>query len=420
MIAEIKLWGTLVGYLSDDAENNIHFTYDPSFVSRGVEISPITLKIRREPYSFPRLTSDTFRRLPGLFADSLPDKFGRRVINEYLLSIGRDKNSLTPIEELLYIGSRGMGALEYHPHLDDTLSESSEIRIEDIANAAKDVLKRRSDAATKPEIGRLRELIKIGSSAGGAKAKAIIAYNEETGVYRSGQIDAGNGFTYWIIKFDKLDKEDLNSFFDSYQTREEYAYYLMAKAAGIDMAESRLLQESGDYHFMTKRFDREGNRRLHVQTLCALQHLPVGSPRELCTYDALFDTAEAIGLKYEEREELFRRMAFNVYNREMDDHTKNFSFLMTEDGTWHLAPAYDLTGCHFSAADAQFDDWQNQHALSVNGKFSGIGDDDLLAVAEKYAIGTAPNVLSRIRDVFDQRKDILPSRHEPEKKVGAQ
>ena len=385
MIAEIKLWGTLVGYLSDDAENNIHFTYDPSFVSRGIEISPITLKLRREPYSFPRLNSDTFRRLPGLFADSLPDKFGRRVINEYLLSIGRDKNSFTPIEELLYIGSRGMGALEYHPHLDNTLSESSEIRIEDIANAAKDVLKRRSDATMKPEIGRLRELIKIGSSAGGAKAKAIIAYNEETGVYRSGQIDAGNGFTYWIIKFDKLDKEDLNSFFDSYQTREEYAYYLMAKAAGIDMAESRLLQENGDYHFMTKRFDRyvDGNGKLqkvHMQTACGLTHIDYADKRNF-SYGTLFRVLEELGCDYSDKLELFRRMTFNVIASNYDDHSKNFSFLMDRSGKWRLSPAYDLTYSNDPNSN-----YINNHQCLINGKFDGITEEDLFAVGREAGL----------------------------------
>ena len=193
MIAEVKLWGTLVGYLANDEENNVYFTYDPSFIARGIEISPIMLPLRRESYSFPRLTSETYRTLPGLFADSSPDKFGRKAINEYLISIGRDKNSLTPIEKLLCIGKRGMGALEYYPHLDGSLDESTEIRIEDIANAAKDVLKRRSESEIMPEIGKLRDLIKIGSSTGGAKAKAIIAYNETTGVYRSGQIDGEGG-----------------------------------------------------------------------------------------------------------------------------------------------------------------------------------------------------------------------------------
>ena len=221
MIVEVKLWNTLVGYLSADSENNIFFTYADAFIERGIEISPITMRLRKEPYSFPLLNRETFKGLPGVFADSLPDKFGRKVINEYLISIGRDKNSLTPLEELTYIGNRGMGALEYHPVLDKSLSESDEITINQIAYAAREVLQRRSSAEMKPEIGKLRDIIKIGSSAGGAKAKAIIAYNEKTKTYKSGQIDAGPGYTYWIIKFDKLDKEDSNSFFDSYQTREE-------------------------------------------------------------------------------------------------------------------------------------------------------------------------------------------------------
>ena len=360
MIAEVKLWGTLVGYLANDEENNVYFTYDPSFVARGIEISPIVLPLRREPYSFPRLTSETFRTLPGLFADSLPDKFGRKVINEYLISIGRDKNSLTPIEELLYIGKRGMGALEYYPHLDGSLDESTEIRIEDIASAAKDVLKRRSESEIKPEIGRLRDLIKIGSSAGGAKAKAIIAYNETTGVYRSGQIDAGEGFTYWIIKFDRLDKEEKDSFFDSYQTREEYAYYLMAKSAGINMSECRLLKEGDDYHFLTKRFDRyvdeKGTlKKLHMATACGLAHIDYADKHNF-SYSTLFSILERLGCPF-------------------DDHSKNFSFLMDREGKWRLSPAYDLT-----YANDPNSNYINNHQCLVNGKFEGITIDDLLKV----------------------------------------
>lgn len=385
MIAEIRLWGTLVGYLSDDDENNVHFTYDPSFVSRGIEISPIMMKLRREPYSFPRLNNETFRGLPGLFADSLPDKFGRKVINEYLLSIGRDKNSLTPIEELLYIGSRGMGALEYHPHLDGSLDESTEIRIADIANAARDVLKKRSDAELKPEIGRLRDLIKIGSSAGGAKAKAIIAYNEETSAYRSGQIDAGPGFTYWIIKFDKLDKEDLNSFYDSYQTREEFAYYLMAKAAGISMSESSLIKEGEDYHFMTKRFDRyvDGNGRLqklHMQTACGLTHIDYADKHAL-SYETLFRILEQLHCDFEDKYELFRRMTFNVMASNYDDHAKNFSFLMDRRGQWRLSPAYDLTYSNDPNSN-----YINNHQCLINGKSEEITAEDLLAVGLKAGL----------------------------------
>ena len=379
MIAEVKLWGTLVGYLANDEENNVYFTYDPSFIARGIEISPLVLPLRREPYSFPRLVSETYRTLPGLFADSLPDKFGRKVINEYLISIGRDKNSLTPIEELLYIGKRGMGALEYYPHLDGSLDESTEIHIEDIATAARDVLKRRSQSEIKPGIGRLRDLIKIGSSAGGAKAKAIIAYNEQTGVYRSGQIDAGEGFSYWIIKFDKLDKEDKDSFFDSYQTREEYAYYLMAKAAGINMTECRLLKEGDDYHFMTKRFDRYVDekgilRKLHMATACGLAHIDYADKHNF-SYGTLFSILDRLHCPFEDRYELFRRMVFNVMASNYDDHSKNFSFLMDREGKWRLSPAYDLT-----YANDPNSNYINNHQCLVNGKFEGITIDDLLKV----------------------------------------
>lgn len=385
MIAEAKLWGTLVGYLANDGENNIYFTYDPSFIERGIEISPIMMPLRREPYSFPRLTSETYRTLPGLFADSLPDKFGRKVINEYLISIGRDKNSLTPIEELLYIGNRGMGALEYYPHLDGSLNESTEIRIEDIANAARDVLKRRSESGIKPEIGRLRDLIKIGSSAGGAKAKAIIAYNEKTGVYRSGQIEAGEGFSYWIIKFDKLDKEDKDSFFDSYQTREEYAYYLMARKSGINMSECRLLKEGDDYHFLTKRFDRcideKGVlRKLHMATACGLAHIDYADKHNF-SYSTLFSILERLGCPFEDRYELFRRMVFNVLASNYDDHSKNFSFLMDREGKWRLSPAYDLTYANDSNSN-----YINNHQCLVNGKFEGITLEDLLKVGREAGL----------------------------------
>ncbi|MBQ7250384.1 MAG: type II toxin-antitoxin system HipA family toxin [Bacilli bacterium] len=393
MIAEVKLWGTLVGYLANDEENNVYFTYDPSFIARGIEISPIVLPLRREPYSFPRLTSETYRTLPGLFADSLPDRFGRKVINEYLISIGRDKNSLTPIEELLYIGKRGMGALEYYPHLDGSLEESTEIRIEDIANAARDVLKRRSKSEIKPEIGRLRDLIKIGSSAGGAKAKAIIAYNESTGVYRSGQIDAGEGFSYWIIKFDKLDREEKDSFFDSCQTREEYAYYLMARSAGINMTECRLLKEGDDYHFMTKRFDRyideKGTlRKLHMATACGLAHIDYADKHSF-SYGTLFSILDRLHCPFEDRYELFRRMVYNVMASNFDDHSKNFSFLMDREGKWRLSPAYDLT-----YANDPNSNYTNNHQCLVNGKFEGI------TLADLYRVGIDAGLNKRKMDAI--------------------
>ena len=204
MIVEVKLWNTTVGYLSTDENNVIYFTYDKSFVERGVEISPIAMRLRNEPYSFPLLRSETYRGLPGLFADSLPDKFGRKVINEYLLANGIDRNSFTPLQELCYLGKRSMGALEYYPLLEPSMNESEVIEINKIALAAKEVLLNRSDKEMKPEIGRLRDIIKIGSSAGGARAKALIAWNEDTDEIRSGQIQLGSGYDYWLIKFDNV------------------------------------------------------------------------------------------------------------------------------------------------------------------------------------------------------------------------
>ena len=238
----------------------------------------------------------------------------------------------------------------------------------------------------------LREIIRVGTSAGGAQAKAVVGWNRETDSFLAGDGDLPSGYEHWLIKFTPQELPSAGE--------EEYAVYLKARAAGVAMSECRLYELDGVKHFMTRRFDRDGNRRHLVQTLCALQHLPSGGPRTLYSYDILFETADALGLGYEALEEIFRRMVFNVYNREIDDHTKNFSFLMREGGRWELAPAYDLTGCHFSPGDAEWGDWQNQHALSVNGKFSRITDDDILAVGERYGIGTASKVLARVKESF--------------------
>lgn len=397
MIVEVKLWNTIVGYLSSDDNNVIYFTYDKSFVERGVEISPITMKLRNEPYSFPLLRSETYRGLPGLFADSLPDKFGRKIINEYLLANGIDRSSFTPLQELCYLGKRGMGALEYYPLLDESMNDSEIIEISKIALAAKEVLSNRLDKEIKPEIGRLRDIIKIGSSAGGAKAKAIIAYNEETKTYKSGQVDAGKGFSYWIIKFDKLDKEDLNSFFDSYQTREEYAYYLMAKDAGINISESRLIKEGDDYHFMTKRFDRyiddDGKlQKLHMQTLCGLTHIDYQDKHNF-SYSTIFEVMEQLNIDFEERYQLFRRMVFNVIASNNDDHSKNFSFLMDRDGNWHLSPAYDITYTNDPASS-----YINNHQALINGKSYNLNIDDVLSVGKKAGLNNK-KMLSIIEEV---------------------
>jgi len=198
------------------------------------------------------------------------------------------------------------------------------------------------------------------------------------------------GFEHWLIKFSPLGMEEAGE--------KEYRVHLQAKAAGIVMSECRVFELDGVKHFMTKRFDRDGNRRHLLQTYCAMKHLPHGSPRQLMTYEGLFRTAVDLDLGYEALEQLFRRMAFNVLIEEVDDHTKNFSFLMKEGGDWELAPAYDLTGYHFSVEDKDFEAWSNPHVLSVNGKTGHIGDEDLLAVAEKFGIGTAKRVLGEVKE----------------------
>ena len=388
----VFLWGRRVGVIAGMPDGRCAFEYDPVFRRSGFEIAPIAMPLSKAVYS-----SDDFevpRRslhgLPGVFADSLPDSFGNRLVRKWMEARGINVEAVSPLDRLSYVGTRGMGALTYEPQARPDKAEPTVLDMRRLAQESHLALNARIDRLSADE--SLREIIRVGTSAGGAQAKAVVGWNRASDSFLAGDADLPAGFEHWILKFAPRGDPDAGE--------REFAVYEKALAAGIEMCESRLVDLDGRRHFMTKRFDRDGNRRLHVQTLCALQHLPPGSPRDLCSYDVLFDTAEALGLRYEEKEELFRRMAFNVYNREMDDHTKNFSFLMSEDGRWRLAPAYDLTGCHFSAVDSQFDDWQNQHALSVNGKFSRISDDDILSVGEKYAVGTAAKVLSGIRDVF--------------------
>jgi serine/threonine-protein kinase HipA len=388
----VFLWGRRVGVIAGMPDGRCAFEYDPDFRRAGPEISPIAMPLSKAVYSADEfeVPRRSLHGLPGVFADSLPDSFGNRLVRKWMESRGINVETVSPLDRLSYVGARGMGALTYEPQARPDKAEPTVLDMRRLAQESHLALNARIDRLSADE--SLREIIRVGTSAGGAQAKAVVGWNSESDSFLAGDADLPEGFGHWILKFAPRGDPDAGE--------REFAVYKTALAAGIEMCESRLVNLDGRRHFMTKRFDRDGNRRLHVQTLCALQHLPPGSPRELCSYDVLFDTAEALGLRYEEKEELFRRMAFNVYNREMDDHTKNFSFLMSEDGRWRLAPAYDLTGCHFSAADSQFDDWQNQHALSVNGKFSRISDDDILAVGEKYAVGTAAKVLSGIRDVF--------------------
>ena len=394
MAVDVFLWGHHVGRIAPDFGSYCQFQYDTEFIRTGIQIAPLQMPLRKDIYrtiSF-ELPKGAFRGLPGVFADSIPDAFGNALIDKWMDEQKIPKSMISTLDRLAYVGARGMGALIYEPDMGPERLKPTAIDMRNLVEEARMALN-----ANLSRLGgedALREIIRVGTSAGGAQAKAVVAWNRTTGEFLAGQENLPPGFEHWLIKFTQPGLPSAGE--------DEYAVYLRARAAGIEMSECRLYELDGIKHFMTKRFDRDGSRRHLAQTLCALRHLPPGGPRAIYTYETLFDTADALGLGYEALEELFRRMAFNVYNREIDDHTKNFSFLMREGGAWELAPAYDLTGSHFSDDDSALDDWQNQHALSVNGKFSRITDDDLLAVGERYGLGTAPKVLSQVKSAFAQ------------------
>ena len=388
----VFLWGKRVGVIVHAYDQYSRFEYDPEFRRGGLEIAPFMMPLSKSIYTADEfeLPRRAFMGLPGIFADSLPDSFGNRLVLKWMVTHGIDTSEITPLDRLAYVGTRGMGALMYEPDVGPSRQKPTAIDMRNLVEEARLALN--ADLSKLDGDDALREIIRVGTSAGGAQAKAVVAWNRETGEFLAGQENLPAGFEHWLIKFTQPGLPSAGE--------DEYAVYLKARAAGIAMSECRLYELDGVKHFMTRRFDRDGDQRHLVQTLCALQHLPPGGPRTLYTYETLFDTADDLGLGYETLEEIFRRMAFNVYNKEMDDHTKNFSFLMREGGPWELAPAYDLTGCHFSADDSGWSDWQNQHALSVNGKFSRITDDDLLLVGERYGLGTAPKVLAQVKSAL--------------------
>ena len=390
---DVFLWGHHVGRIAPDFGSYYQFQYDPSFVRTGIQIAPFQMPLQEQIYKAVNfdLPKGAFLGLPGAFADSLPDAFGNALVDKWMEEQKIPKAMISPLDRLAYVGARGMGALTYEPEIGPGRATPSAIDMRKLVEEARMALN-----ANLLKMGgndALREIIRVGTSAGGAQAKAVVAWNKATGEFLAGQENLPPGFEHWLIKFTPAGLPSAGA--------EEYGVYLKAKAAGIVMSECRLHELDGVKHFMTKRFDRDRSSRHLVQTLCALMHLPMGGPRALYTYETLFETADALELGYETLEEIFRRMAFNVSIGETDDHTKNFSFLMREGGAWELAPAYDLTGCHFSAVDPKWNDWTNQHALSVNGKFSGISDKDLLAVGERYGLGTAPRALAEIKAAVD-------------------
>lgn len=375
--ANVYLWGTHIGtVLLNDGNPIAKFQYTDAFREMGIEVSPINMPLKPMVFEFPELSIKSFRGLPGLLSDSLPDKFGNKVIAAWLREQGLEPKDLNTIDRLCYAGQRGMGALEYKPALFDKDDTSEILTVDALSDLADKVLKMREDAkaALVPDMNEYSSMLKVGSSAGGARAKALIGWNEATGEVRSGQVKLPKGFGYWLIKFDGLtgngDKEGDDKW--GYG-RVEYAYHLMAKAAGIEMSECRLWNKR---HFMTRRFDRlENGGKLHMQTLGALAHFDFNDPTAY-SYEQAFRVTRQVVNHAKANEQLFRRMAFNILAWNCDDHVKNIAYLMDRGGRWSLAPAYDE--CYAHNPDG---DWTSQHQMSVNGKRTGITEEDILACA---------------------------------------
>ncbi len=403
--AEIKLWGNPVGAIFwHENELTASFEFFREFIATGLDIAPFTMPLstagRGRVFSFPSLNQDTFHGLPGLLADSLPDKYGTTLIDAWLARNGRSPESLNPVERLCYIGKRGMGALEFEPAIQTTDEYSSTLEIAGLVEMARDILSDRKDFATKLEPGTakgLEDIIKVGTSAGGARAKAIIAYNNATNEVRSGQVEAPAGFNHWLIKFDGIDSGILGT--SQGYGRVEYAYYKMAIACGINMMECRLYEEGDRAHFMTKRFDRIGHKdKVHVQTLCGLLHFDYKQPGAY-SYEQAFQAMRELKLGYPAADQMFRRMVFNVMARNCDDHTKNIAFLMNEEGTWSLAPAYDM-----SHAFNPKSRWIDAHNITLNGKRDNFEIADFLSVAKQMNIKKPKEIIDQISDTISRWK----------------
>jgi serine/threonine-protein kinase HipA len=395
--AFVKIWGETVGAVAWNTEKGFaSFEYDPKFINTKSDLSPIKMPIansNKRIFSFPELRdTKTFNGLPGLLADVLPDDYGNQLINAWLAQNGRPENSMNPVELLCFIGSRGMGALEFEPSKLKTHKKAFDIEIDSLVTISQKILYKREGFETnlnEDEQQAMLDILKIGTSAGGARPKAIIAYNEKTGQVKSGQTNAPKGFEHWLIKLDTV--SDVQFGESTGYGRVEMAYYLMAKACGIEMMESRLMEENGRAHFMTKRFDREGSeQKHHIQTLCAMQHYDFKQITSY-SYEQVFQTMRLLRIPYPQAEQLFRRMVFNVIARNCDDHTKNFAFRLKKGSEWELTPAYDI--CFAYRLDSV---WVSQHNLSVNGKRINITKEDLLTIAKTMNIKKASAIIEQI------------------------
>ncbi|MGQ0543262.1 MAG: type II toxin-antitoxin system HipA family toxin [Blastocatellia bacterium] len=401
-LAEVKLWGRTIGAVSlEDRSNVAAFEYTPEFVTSGIEVSPIVMPLSESIYVFPELPRATFHGLPGLLADSLPDKFGNALIDAWLATQGRSADSFNAVERLCYTGSRGMGALEFFPSKRPREMASRKIEIEALVKLASDVLNQRSSLDTTfDDPDSLRDILRVGTSAGGARAKAVIAWNRKTNDVRSGQGRASDGFEYWLLKFDGVsenrDKERADP--QGYGAI-EYAYYLMALEAGIQMSECRLLEENGRRHFMTKRFDRKDNgEKIHMLSLSGLAHFDFNNAGAY-GYEQAMLIMRQLKLPTSAIEEMFRRMTFNIVARNQDDHVKNIAFLMDKEGKWSLAPAFDVA-YSFNPAGL----WTSSHQMTMNGKRDGFSMSDFKACSEAVSLkrGCADSIVAEVRKAVEK------------------
>lgn len=390
--AKVLLYGNVIGYLRwDERRAAALFEYDSSFVGKGLEPSPLLMPVRSGiSYCFGDLRSETFRGLPGMFADSLPDRYGRALMQTYLQLLKRREEN--PVEALCFLGSRCMGALEFQPAFEHRSASADRFEMDSLVEVAREALEQKEHFATQISEDRkqaIADVLSLSTSAGGQRAKAVIAYNVETGEIRSGQVDAPAGFEHYLIKLDGVSQGVGITATQNYG-RSEYSFYLLAKRCGIQMNECSLLEEDGRAHFLTKRFDRVGNRKIHMQTLCGMAHYDFNFLRSY-SYEQAFEVMRALHLTYQEMQEMYRRVVFNVVVRNQDDHTKNISFLMDEKGQWQLSPAYDM-GYNYNPQGG----WASQHQMSVNGKFDNINREDLLALAHHCDIDRAEDTIDSI------------------------
>ncbi len=394
-IARVNLYGQPIGTFRWDNNRQLaHFEYAESFIGKGLEPSPILMPVRQgRIYSFSDIGRETFKGLPGMLADSLPDTYGRALFDRWLALTGRSSGNA--VETLCFLGKRCMGALEFEPAMDAPYSPDVRIELDSLVEVASEALSEKEEFGANLEEDKkaaIAEIVRLGTSAGGQRAKAIIAYNPLTGEVRSGQIEAPEGFDYYLIKLDGVTAE---AGFRETQNfgRLEYSFYRLVKECGIEMSDCSLIEENGRAHFLTKRFDRQNGEKIHMQTLCGIAHYDYRNPRSY-SYEQAFNVMRALRLPYSQAQEMYRRMVFNVVIRNQDDHTKNISFLMDRQGKWTLSPAYDM-GFAYNPKGG----WTAQHQMSINGNFDNITRQDLLEFAKRNNIKEATEIIDRIAEV---------------------